>query len=506
MEISIDMPDQNYSASSFDNNICHLRNEMTGARLHGLLLTESVVRFPNHRYQDLEDKIMMMRKGREYCLQSIARYESNDCHYAIVVNPAGVLARVPGVKSLLTHLLPVSELDKISYVGVHDPEGQTTVEMPYKYYVRLPQVYCDGQTRVEGMAGLCTYGDIPVRFLRPGAFGGIITTKIGSAEKIVGQFTGITPMYRAYVFPAVTVEEWNRVVATLDTSMSSMVPEIKAKYMLPKSSRKSTPVYTLTKCMDMLGKRSDADHTFTGGITTIASLPGNCLPIDHQCGKQPVMTLQISELYGVQKYPVMNKQDIERKCSDKIPPDDSGVKNAENSKLVKARQNVTTEEHPCTEPNLANTFSQKACELAEYWKLHVDMRYEPMSLEDAIWGNNSVQVMDLDTSTGAAFQMLFPGKTKKNHIIGEHGEFKGEAGIWLKSALKEQWEHWKKGELWILPGSYSLKAECLPIEKVWKKRLVNVCDPVTTINSRHFWMQWLVLLRLSLVQDTFYPI
>ena len=146
VEISIDMPDQNYSASSFDNNICHLRNETTGARLHGLLLPESVVRFPNHLYQDSEDKIMMMHKGREYCLQSIARYESNDCHYAIVMNPAGVLARVPDVKSLVKHVLPVSDLDKISYVGVHDPEGQTTVEMPYKYYVRLPQVYCDGQT------------------------------------------------------------------------------------------------------------------------------------------------------------------------------------------------------------------------------------------------------------------------------------------------------------------------------------------------------------------------
>ena len=264
-EISIDMPDQKFSASSFDNSVCHLRNETTGSRLHGLLLTESVVRFPNHLYQDSEDVIKMMHTGKEYCLQSIARYESNDCHYSVVVNSEGVLERVTGVTSLVKHLLPVSELDKISYVGVHDTEEQTTVEMPYKYYVRLPQVYCDGQTRVEGMAGLCTYGDIPVRFLRPGACGAIITTKIGSAEKSVGQFTGIKPMYRAYVFPAVTVEEWNRVVNTLDTSLSSIVPELKAKYMVPKSSRNSTAVYTPVRFMDKIGKRSEAEHKFTGG-------------------------------------------------------------------------------------------------------------------------------------------------------------------------------------------------------------------------------------------------
>ena len=190
VEISIDMPDQKFSASSFDNNNCHLRNSTTGSRLHGLLLTESVVRFPNHLYQDSDDDIVMMHKGKEYHLQSIAKFESNDCHYAVVVNKDGVLARVPCINSLVKHLLPVSELDKITYVGVHDPDSPTTVEMPYTYYVWLPQAYHDGQTRVEGMAGLCTYGDIPVRILQPGACGAIITTRIGSAEKISGQFTG----------------------------------------------------------------------------------------------------------------------------------------------------------------------------------------------------------------------------------------------------------------------------------------------------------------------------
>ena len=111
VEISIDLPDQNYSASSFDINICHLRNEMTGAKLHGLFLNESVVRFPNHLYQDSDDVIKMMYKGKDYCMQSTAKFESNDCHYAVVVNSEGVLVRVPGVKSVVKHLLPVSDLD-----------------------------------------------------------------------------------------------------------------------------------------------------------------------------------------------------------------------------------------------------------------------------------------------------------------------------------------------------------------------------------------------------------
>ena len=58
VEISIDLPDQNFSASSFDNNICHLRNESSGSKLHGLLLTESVVRFPNHLFHDDSDTVI----------------------------------------------------------------------------------------------------------------------------------------------------------------------------------------------------------------------------------------------------------------------------------------------------------------------------------------------------------------------------------------------------------------------------------------------------------------
>ena len=240
--------------------------------------------------------------------------------------------------------------------------------------------------------------------------------------------------------------------------------------------------------MDKIGKRSEAEHDFKGGITTIASVPSNCLPIDQKCGKKPVKGMHFSELYGVLKYPVMDKKDIEMKSSSRIPPDEKGNRYAENIKLMKAQANTTDSEHPCSERNLMATFHQKANELAEYWRLKVPMRYESMTLEDAIWGTTVVQPMDLDTSTGAAFQMLFPGKTKKKHVLGERGEVIGEAGVWLKAALKEQWECWKRGDLWILPGSYSLKAECLPIEKVWKKRLVNVCDPVTTINSRRLMM------------------
>ena len=175
-------------------------------------------------------------------------------------------------------------------------------------------------------------------------------------------------------------------------------------------------------------------------------------------------------MYQVLKYPVMNKPDIEEKCADKSPPDELGWKMAENIKFSRAKVNTTTPEHPCSESQNRIVFLHKADEMGDYWRMKLALKYQPLTLEDMIWGNTFVAPMDLDTSTGAAFQMLSPGKSKKKHPLGERGVFLGETGAWLKNGLTDQWSHWKKGDLWVLPGSYSLKAECLPLDKVWKKR------------------------------------
>ena len=66
VEVSIDLPDQTYSASSYDGNICRVRNRTTGARLHGLMLTESIVRYPNHVFSEDDDDVVMVHKGVEY--------------------------------------------------------------------------------------------------------------------------------------------------------------------------------------------------------------------------------------------------------------------------------------------------------------------------------------------------------------------------------------------------------------------------------------------------------
>ena len=232
-----------------------------------------------------------------------------------MTNKNGVMLKIAGIKTLVKHLMPVRDLHKISYVGVHDPEGNTTVEMPYTYFVKLLQAYQDGNTRLEGMAGLCTYGDIPVRFLRPGACGALITAKVGSAEKIIGQFTGVKPMHCAYVFPAVTVEEWNHVVARTDESINAAVPAIKATCMVPSTARKGVTVHTPLKFVDKVMRPKNAEHFFEGGLSTIASLPATHLPIDQKCKKKPVMGFMFGEMYDVLKYPIMNKADIERKCA-----------------------------------------------------------------------------------------------------------------------------------------------------------------------------------------------
>ena len=79
VEVSIDLPDQTYSISAYDANICQVKNKTTGVRLHGLMLTESIVRFPNDVFSDDEDDVVMFYKGVEYDLTTLAKVASNDC-------------------------------------------------------------------------------------------------------------------------------------------------------------------------------------------------------------------------------------------------------------------------------------------------------------------------------------------------------------------------------------------------------------------------------------------
>ena len=64
VKVSIDLPDANYSASSYDANICKIKNHTTGSILHSLLITESIVHFPNHIYNDEQHRKSDVQRER----------------------------------------------------------------------------------------------------------------------------------------------------------------------------------------------------------------------------------------------------------------------------------------------------------------------------------------------------------------------------------------------------------------------------------------------------------
>ena len=130
VEVSIDLPDMNYSASSYDANICKIKNHTTGSRLHSLLIMESIVRFPNHIYNDDSNIIKVMYKGREYFLHTLAQFASNDARYAMIMTETGSVDKIPGIKSHIKHLLPVTEVSRICRVGIHDPRRKCYCRNP----------------------------------------------------------------------------------------------------------------------------------------------------------------------------------------------------------------------------------------------------------------------------------------------------------------------------------------------------------------------------------------
>ena len=116
----------------------------------------------------------------------------------------------------------------------------------------------------------------------------------------------VTPVHHAYVLPAVTV------VAITNQNMEYVTDQVTANYLTPNSMCNGKVVFTPHKFMHVMHRPKDAEHHFSGGLTTIASLPRNKLPSDQKCNKHPVETFQFK------KYTVMNKEDNERKCSNRF--------------------------------------------------------------------------------------------------------------------------------------------------------------------------------------------
>ena len=495
VEISIDqMGDLSHGASAkkWAANSFQVSNNTASSRAYGLLVEPFLMRLPLHLFPSESDDLTFNAAGSPYSLKRIMAFQNFDVAWAVVTLPNGQVTPVPGVKSLHKALLPATQLSKFREVTVRAPSGKESHTLPFVYQSQMLIPFHSDIAKIDGKAGLCAIGATGCPLLVEGACGTIITAEAANCkEYVLGCYSGKSYTNRAYIFSVLTVEEYNAVKRSLaDLSCAESAPlSIRADYLLSEEARGTKAVYTHPVIVEKLRPPSEAPNQLEGCLTTIAHAPSNLIPIDQVKGKHEIHNGHFASLFGNLKKPVLSKAAIESEFADRIPPDLKGNRHAENIRLSKAGRNVAGPSHPAYE--YRRDMAEAAGLLGDYWRIQLDAHrsYAPLSVEEAIWGCSGIDSLDFSTATGAAFQMLHPGCTKKSDIFGpERGVFVGAPGAAVKTMIEQQWSSWKRGELFVLPTSYSLKTETLPNEKVWKKRIVNVCDPITVVNLRRLLM------------------
>jgi len=449
-----------------------------------VLIEPYLVRFPLHLEHQPGDRMHVAVGGVNHELRVVERIQDTDAAYGLIMK-GGSAFQIPGVKSLAKKLLSVDGLSAIKTVIATDPQTGHQAMLPFRFELHMRQPFASPQAMITGRAALCAMGMTPVPFLGPGKCGTVISAKIAGKEHLIGMYAGQSARSSCYVFSVPSVEEYNQLTPVIVGVSHSFEEVVEAPFCVSEKARHGRTIFLPTNLISRFGPPSKAPNQLSGGLTTIASCLDNALPIDQVKGKHMIFGGAFAALFPNDiKAPVFTKKQIEARHPEKIPPDLKGNLHAENVRLSKATFNVAGPGHP-SHP-YARKMTAVAATFGDYWKQQLaGVTYRSLTKEEGIWGNGrGIDAMDRNTATGAAFQLLFPGLDKKEKLFGERGLFLGEAGQYVSTMIDLQWEYWKQGKEILIPTAYTLKNELLPEAKVWKKRVVNVCDPITVVNLR----------------------
>ena len=109
----------------------------------------------------------------------------------------------------------------------------------------------------------------------------------------------------------------------------------------------------------------------------------------------------------------MHKEESEAKCADKIPADDVGRKAAESVKLLKAKANVTSPDHPCSESQARIVFLHKADEMGDYWRTQLAPHISRLPLRMPYGGTNSLPPWTLIPPQVHRFRCCSQGRVRR---------------------------------------------------------------------------------------------
>jgi hypothetical protein len=461
-----------------------------GETSHALAITNQIFRFNAHMVHEVKE---IGLTGRNMSLDVFYINRATDVAYGMLMTPDGNPATMPNVSSLIRKLIPMAEISRITECCMFSPDFTKQYVSRTKFYKTLVTPWVDENFSVTGDCYLMASGECSSSFAKKGACGAMLTTVLDGKEFLVGQFSAKRLADGVLLFSAISIDEWNEATREFFSMSStkkcsdSFLCDV--KQFMPKNEflKEDKKVLMPKGFVSKLSPPVDPYYEPTGPGLEIIANANNPISMDTVDTRLPLCNGVFSEVFGTLKTPALPLSIIEKDHADRIPPDKNGNRRGYNIRLDKANRNVMPENGTA---RCVQYFKIQAVavELGKYLREQTgNFNYEPMTVEDAIWGNKDIPALKRGKASGAAFQMIFPGVAKKGDIWNEErGIFNRGIGEIFKKMLTEQWDRLKNGDMLLLPSSTAMKSENLkdPV----KKRIFHAIDPMTTVNGRRLLM------------------
>jgi len=239
------------------------------------------------------------------------------------------------------------------------------------------------------------------------------------------------------------------------------------------------PTYVPTNVLRLYNElEPDSFEPHGPGLTAVASI-NNYIPYDTKCRKK-VINAQVSDKdWPNVKVPTLTEKEILEKYPEKIPADKKGSKKAFYVKLQAQDRNVG---NPIITDKIVDFGHELGRALIE--EMGLETRIEPLTIQEAVAGSRFNTPMKRDTSCSAVLQML-TGANRKDELLDYNDETR-ELIIHdyvIYKTIIDQWEMARHRERLMIPATIGLKAELLPEEKLYKKRVFTIVDMITWINQ-----------------------
>jgi hypothetical protein len=316
-------------------------------------------------------------------------------------------------------------------------------------------------------AGLISYGNIKIPSV-PGDCGSPVIGHIGSELYIIGVHAGIREGQQKYATVVLCKELLNIAASAVPADEAHSNEYTVPVAWAPNFATSRTEV--LKDLKDCFTNPKGAVYHPEGAVRAVAYM-NNAKPMDSRDDRIYYGHFPATLEGFPEKSPALPEVDIYDNHKDKIPTDAAGLYHPFLIRTKRLESNTF-------DVGKYKELALLGYELGDMYSLMLKDKPTFLSVDTALNGSGVVQPIDLSTSAGVIIPRLIGGGIKRDYI--SDSRFTPAVDRMIQS----QWSKAHRAIRLSFPADANYKAELLPNQKVWKKRIFYNVPLPTVVNLK----------------------